>query len=608
MAIMAPLKSKTWRQVRTVASIAVVFSLAANTSRSTQYWNIQSIQLREPILTPIVYLTASEKHDSPVELHQPQRVEPDANTGLEMAKAKANSTLNVTSEHNRRNQSNNLPSETAHNPCGNSMQWLQGPRRGNLHDDPFLTDDLVQTMILDTDKMLQNDMDMSVILGQTICHSQSRFLNSTQPLADQWDERTVRVWAVKLIYLAMHYHQHRHAKVEAAARYSRDGSHCPSADKLSKDYDVGIFDYECPDAKYIVMPLGGNGLGANVRGGMVVALLMGLISDRVVLFVNHASEGNMYTRRPWSLASCPRMDYQCFFWATTPCTLTQADLKAAYELTRSESMQMIKRNQELPSIQHHKVWVFTPAFVPSIDLPKRAGEALYQHAQTLIAAVSESEHPSYVALLRSAAETIRAADQPRPGYNYASASLKVHHALSFYAMRPNPRNAHELDKITAHIIPTDLNPDRSIGLPVRGECCFEGSTDLPVITNLTPCLLLASDKCERESECLSFDQHMQVASDMWQKHAKKSGLEVDPTVVFTTEATSMVEEQKAFVARNDTQRYPFNFEFVTNTKDVTPDSGFMKKIGKAPVRNRCEGRERVSYSLSFPVSLCIQCR
>jgi hypothetical protein len=248
-------------------------------------------------------------------------------------------------------------------------------------------------------------------------------------------------------------------------------------------HNVGIFDYECPDAKYIVMPLGGDGLGANVRGGMVVALLMGLLSDRVVIFANNVGEGNMYARRPWSLASCPRKDYQCFFWATTPCTLTQDDLKAAYELTRPESMQMIKRNKELPDIQHHKVWVFSPAFVPSIDLPKRAGEALYQHAQTLIAGVSESEHPSYVALLRSAAETIRVADQPRPGYNYALASLKVHHALSIYAMRPNPRNAHELDKIMTHIIPTYLNPEQSIGLPVRGECarttlCFQGSTDL----------------------------------------------------------------------------------------------------------------------------------
>jgi hypothetical protein len=100
---------------------------------------------------------------------------------------------------------------------------------------------------------------------------------------------------------------------------------------------------------------------------------------------------------------------------------------------------------------------------------------------------------------------------------------------------------------------------------------------------------------------------MQVASDMWQKHANKSGLTVDPTVVFTTEATSMVEEQKAFVAQNDTQRYPFNFEFVTNTKDVTPDSGFMKEIGKVSLRNCCDGHAHVPYHrVHFAYSLSCQ--
>jgi hypothetical protein len=106
---------------------------------------------------------------------------------------------------------------------------------------------------------------------------------------------------------------------------------------------------------------------------------------------------------------------------------------------------------------------------------------------------------------------------------------------------------------------------------------------------------------------------MQVASDMWQKHAKKSGLQIDPTVVFTTEATSMVEEQKAFVAQNQTQRYPFNFEFVTNTKDVTPDSGFMKEIGKVSLRSRrygqfCLPHDTRAYCVYCLGSLCFQCR
>jgi hypothetical protein len=91
---------------------------------------------------------------------------------------------------------------------------------------------------------------------------------------------------------------------------------------------------------------------------------------------------------------------------------------------------------------------------------------------------------------------------------------------------------------------------------------------------------LASDKCKGESECLSFDQHMQVTSAMWQRHIDMGHQRVNPTVVFTTEATSMVQEQQAFVKEHESDStYPFRFDFVTNSKDVTPDSGFMKDIG-----------------------------
>jgi hypothetical protein len=90
---------------------------------------------------------------------------------------------------------------------------------------------------------------------------------------------------------------------------------------------------------------------------------------------------------------------------------------------------------------------------------------------------------------------------------------------------------------------------------------------------------VASDKCIGESECLTFDQHMQITSDMWKRHQGATGITDDPTVVFTTESTSMLKEQQTFVADNGEAKYPFKFDFVTNTQDITPDSGFMKDIG-----------------------------
>jgi hypothetical protein len=82
---------------------------------------------------------------------------------------------------------------------------------------------------------------------------------------------------------------------------------------------------------------------------------------------------------------------------------------------------------------------------------------------------------------------------------------------------------------------------------------------------------------------------MTVTGEMWGKHlnhtsgwtASANTNAYQPTVVFTTEATSMIEEQKAYVATNQTvSRYPqFNFQYMTNHHDVTPDSGFIRYVG-----------------------------
>lgn len=121
----------------------------------------------------------------------------------------------------------------------------------------------------------------------------------------------------------------------------------------------------------------------------------------------------------------------------------------------------------------------------------------------------------------------------------------------------------------------------AVELYMAGEkrYCERDSTYHHLLTFPAVECFAASDKCEGESECLSFDQHMQVASDMWQRHSNLTSTVAHPTVVFTTESKNMVKEQQAFVAENGEQKYPFNFDFVTNTQDATPDSGFMNDIG-----------------------------
>ena len=356
-------------------------------------------------------------------------------------------------------------------PCGNSQKWLEGPRHGNLRDDPLLTDDLAKSLILNLKNLLVSEQ-RHAILGQTICHADGRFRNDTAAGMD-FDDRTVRLWAVRLIYLAMHYHQHRLAVPEATQRYaegSSGSSHCSPAAMLEK-YNVGSFDFECPAAKFVILSLGGNWLGANVRGGMVPALLMGLASDRVVLFINNSDRGvNEYLTKPWPLASCPRKDSQCFFFPTSPCTLAVDDIANAYQLDRRQVLRVNKLSMRVPNAERHKVWAYNSQFLPNEDFSWRAVAKLHEYARIMVDAVPNTQgNAHFIALLNKAADEIKRVDEHRNGtYNFASRWVKIYHALTIYSTRPNPSSALELEKIMEEIIPANFDPETSFGLPIRG--------------------------------------------------------------------------------------------------------------------------------------------
>jgi len=79
--------------------------------------------------------------------------------------------------------------------------------------------------------------------------------------------------------------------------------------------------------------------------------------------------------------------------------------------------------------------------------------------------------------LKLAMDELRKKDAPRIGYDYAAANRKLNHALAFYAMRPNLEYTAQMNGILKQIMPANLSPERSLGLPIR-----------------------ASDKCDAESE------------------------------------------------------------------------------------------------------------
>ena len=81
---------------------------------------------------------------------------------------------------------------------------------------------------------------------------------------------------------------------------------------------------------------------------------------------------------------------------------------------------------------------------------------------------------------------------------------------------------------------------------------------------------------------MSFDEHMQTVNGTWTKYLnstlQRSHI-IDPTVVFTTESVAMVNDQANFASNSTWQaKYPYRFHFVTNDRDVHPDSGFQRDI------------------------------
>lgn len=326
----------------------------------------------------------------------------------------------------------------------NSQAWLEGPRFSNSA--VGLTEDRIRFMLLRLPDVLQRP---SIFLEHSLCHSSSRFRKDEEYSKDP---KGLRVSTVRLVYLALFYHQYRHAIPEARER------------QKCENRQIDMLDYECPNAKYVIVSLASIGLGANIRGGAVFAYLAGLVSDRVVLFVNKSPTGHKYLRQVWELASCPRRDYQCFFQPPSPCVLTHNDLANAYSLTKGENRKLMMQGQFPKGHENDKVWHITAPFNPQSEIPKLAAERLRNHSYTLLERLS-NDHTHYRDI-QQAADRILETDEPRPGYNYGAANIKIAHAIVIYALRPNFSNSVKLQQRMKELAMVD--PERTVGLPIRG--------------------------------------------------------------------------------------------------------------------------------------------
>lgn len=211
-----------------------------------------------------------------------------------------------------------------------SESWLADLRLGN--SDVNMTGDFVKSMLLDYMMLPIEEVTPAAVFQHTLCHERSRFMTWSSDEARIHDE-ALQHWVLRLLYLVVHDHQHRPSTQEAHARFM-----CRQAQLDSSP--LGKYDYECRDAKFLVLPLTMWGLGNNVHHMMVKAFLVGMQSNRVVVFVNGYDRYSNATtwdipslskglKNGWDLASCDRKDFQCFFLPTTPCVLTTSDIASA---------------------------------------------------------------------------------------------------------------------------------------------------------------------------------------------------------------------------------------------------------------------------------------
>lgn len=443
----------------------------------------------------------------------------------------------------------------------NSEGWKSN-RLGNSKEG-HISFDTSMEMILNSPALMGPHGSGSIhnILKQTICHEESRFLNYTDDGSE--GQKSIDFWAVRLIFLSFHMHQHKGATKEASLRRQL------GCDKVLNENGIGTFDYECPDEKFLVVPLGEMGLGAVMRLGAVNALFAGMATNRTILLVNNVPLGDKSLHKPWVHASCPRGDIQCFFMPPSPCTITEAELAAAHTTERGEARRLFKFGEIPPGHENDRVIVSNFVLRPKATPPGFI-EGIIRYTDLIIDHVHEATGGTDPRIeLMEKSKAVMLDDTPfdkEKKYYYFGVESRTHHAAIFYAMRPNPFYAEKLDEIHTKIIPDDYNPELSFGLPIR-----------------------ASDKCLMESECLAFPQYMKVMGQIWNTHQEVIGQSAShhgaingtTSIVLTTESQSVLRDKEKF--EKDVMlraTVPFQYQFVTNDHDIMQSTGLPKNFIK----------------------------
>ena len=393
--------------------------------------------------------------------------------------------------------------------------WLKSIKRNNANES-LVSDQFVQDLILNTPPV--DSKRAKTILGQTFAYEDSPFL--------RWTNSTdVRRLTFQLVFLAIHHHQHSPAKNEALARQNG---------KINKQYlesnEIGPYDYQCdPNTKFLVHEFFVNRIGFAASLLQLVNLYYaGLSSGRVVYISNH--------RRGNNLVACSRNDLQCNFLPDTPCVLSIPDWENRTKIDGGQFKALLENGTINENEDRKKILQF--------DAPNSiSGISTSNLQEKVVDLVKKMFHEQSSFDLEKVYDEIR------------NQKWLISTVIWGYMLRPNLKTKFKIDSILENMT-KGLYPESTMGLAIR-----------------------ASDKCLRESRCMSFNHYMELMEKLsWKRTLEKnktSSLDVPrsrnlyDTIILTTEDKAIKTAYNNFKVQNAT----FPFKIIMNEQDPMQGHG-----------------------------------
>jgi hypothetical protein len=352
----------------------------------------------------------------------------------------------------------------------NSKAWLEGPRRDNTEVPDAWLDDIMQP------HLLLDQPNIDAVLDQTLCYATGRFRNFSLSW-NSTDPTQIHDWEFRLLYLALHRMLHVAAYPEYQLRKKcgilETGQTLP--------YGLNNFDYECPNAKFLVTVVNTRaGVGTVMRQGVMPSFFMAISSGRIPLFVQSVKgdelNGMLTARFP--LASCERGDWQCAFLPTSPCVLTLDELRSATILNEGDLRYLKRRGQVKKAHENVRVLVNDASSLLPLLTNAMIMDNIHKKAKGAIKALLNDcqKKATTEELQKEQWKTLRAASEShRVPYSKDDAGevrkLRTLRVAFVYMMRPNPWARQEIDNQIENTIPLlNGSQDRQFfGLPIRGN-------------------------------------------------------------------------------------------------------------------------------------------